>query len=278
MDPLPDLTVPTGLEWWHYALALLFVILGFVLAGFARRGALRLLKRTPGISESIADAIARFASYLVIFLGFGLGLAMIGANIQPVLAIVIIVIVIAALVLKGVADNFAAGVLLQTSHPIAVGDELAVEIPDGVVTGIVQELASRTVIIATYDGRVVHVPNALLAEGAIVNRPAGAARRSDVQVRVARSTGEHVTLLDRIAEVTASVAGVHAAQQPLVLPQTISPDRLTALVRFWHGAGQSATVSGQVIVALTTAFETDGRACTVTSIPGAPPLAPPDAV
>lgn len=278
MDQIPDLTAATGLPWWHYVVALLVVVVGFVLAGFARRGSLRLLKRTPGISESLADVISRFASYLVIFLGFGLGLALLGANIQPVLAIVLIVAVIAALVLKGVADNFAAGVLLQTSHPIVVGDEITVEIPDGVVTGVVRELGSRTVVIAAYDGRIIHVPNARLTDSAIVNRPAGAPQRSDVQVRVSRAAGETSELLARIMTVTTSVAGVHSAQPPAVQTQAISPDRLTALVRFWHAAGQGATVSGTVIAALTDAFEADGRRCTATSTPGLPPTAPADPV
>jgi small conductance mechanosensitive channel len=169
------------------------------------------LQRTKGIPETLADVTARFSGYLVILLGVGIGLAAIGIDVQPLLAIVLVV---AAFVLKGVADNFAAGVLLQTSHPVAPGDEITVETPDGTATGTVVELGSRTVVVAAYDRRTVHVPNAQLVKDAIVVTPAGGLRRSEVQVRVERA-GEAVdALLARLSQAVGAVTDVSAEPAP----------------------------------------------------------------
>lgn len=277
MDQLPDLTV-AAVPWWHYAIALVLVVAGFILSGFARRAVLRLLQRTRGIPEPLVNATARFAGYLVVFLGIGLALAAIGLNVQPLLAIVLIVVVIAGFVLKGVADNFAAGVLLQTSHPVSPGDEVTVEIADGTATGIVVELASRTVVISTYDGRTIHVPNAQLVSNAIVVTPAGAPRRSDVQVRIERGGRDVDALLERVAQAVSTADGVQAEPAAHATAVQISPERLIASVQFWHAGSETATVVASVVRDLSASLADAGVIATVTSAAAPPPLTPPDAI
>jgi Flp pilus assembly secretin CpaC len=68
--------------------------------------------------------LARIVGYLVIFLGVGIALSLVGAPIQPLLAAAIVVVAVLGLALHGIAENFAAGVLLQTRRPIHVGDEV----------------------------------------------------------------------------------------------------------------------------------------------------------
>jgi len=65
------------------------------------------------------------AKYFVLVLGIGIAISILGAPIQPVLAAAIIVAVVIVLALRGVADNFAAGVVLQSRKPIRVGDFVA---------------------------------------------------------------------------------------------------------------------------------------------------------
>lgn len=273
---LADLT--TTVPWWHYAIAVAAVVAALILAGFARRAVRRLLQRTKGIPETLADVTARFSGYLVILLGVGVGLAAIGIDVQPLLAIVLIVLVVAVFVLKGVADNFAAGVLLQTSHPVALGDEIAVETPDGAVTGTVLELGSRTVVVAAYDGRTIHVPNAQLVNDAIVVTPASASRRSEVQVRVARGGRGVDALLARIAQITAEAPSVGTDPAPQASALAISPERLIARVRFWHVGRDGSTVTAGVVRQLADALATDGLVAAVSSGTTVLPLTPADTI
>lgn len=117
---LQDL-LPTQIDWWQLLLALVVAITTWVVSRYARRGTTALLRRTPGVPEPVGGAIARFVGYAVLLLGFGIALAMLGANVQPLLAVVVVLGVVAVLVLRGVADNFAAGVLLQARQTVRIG-------------------------------------------------------------------------------------------------------------------------------------------------------------
>jgi hypothetical protein len=48
-----------------------------------------------------------------------------GAEVQPVITAGIILAVVATLAPRGIAENFAAGVLIQTRRPIVIGDDLS---------------------------------------------------------------------------------------------------------------------------------------------------------
>jgi len=84
----------------------------------APRATLKVLQRLEGINEDLSQLAARMAGYGVCLLGVGVALSFPGATIQPLLTAAIIVAVIAGLALRGVADNFAAGVVIQTRQPI----------------------------------------------------------------------------------------------------------------------------------------------------------------
>ncbi|MCT9819226.1 mechanosensitive ion channel family protein [Microbacterium sp. W1N] len=270
--------LPSDVQWWSLLIAIGIAVAGWVLSRYARKGVRALLTRTPGISETVAHVASRVCGYAVILLGFGIGLAVLGANVQPLLAIVLIVAVVLALVLRGVADNFAAGVLIQTRQPVKVGDEIRVDGPDGLITGTVTELNSRSVVLLTVDGRTVHVPNAMVLGDPIINDSTHGARRSEVQVRVSRGGATVDDLLDQIATATAEVPGVHAREHVRALAVAVSPERLTARVQFWHHPLHGVPVTADVVRALAAALEDAGRVVTVTSEPAAAPLTPPDQV
>ena len=160
---------------------LLTAIATWVLAVLARKGTRKLLAKVPALTPAMQTLIVRVVNYAIILLGVGIALSFFGASIEPLIAVAIIVGVVLVLVLRGIADNFAAGVVLQTRRPIAIGDEIE---SDGTV-GIVQELNGRSVVVRTVDGQTVHLPNANVLQNALVNNSAHGARRSTVEVRVA---------------------------------------------------------------------------------------------
>ncbi|MBW9093765.1 mechanosensitive ion channel family protein [Microbacterium jejuense] len=265
-----------GIQWWQVLVAIIIVVVGWVLAHFARRGVLAVFARGPEFAHVYAAPVARITQYVILALAVGLGLVALGANVQPLLAVVIIVGVVAVLVLRGTADNFAASVLIQSRHPVRVGDEIQVDAPDGAITGTVTELNTRSVILVTADGRTVHVPNAKLLGDSVVNHSTHRARRSEVQVRVSRGAGESLdTVLDALARAVAAVDGVHAHEAVRALPTGVSPERVIAVVQFWHHPAHGVTVSADVVRALAADFADRGVSAAVTSSPGAAPLTPP---
>ena len=66
------------------------------------------------------------AKYSCWLLGAGIALTFLGVEIQPLLAAALIVAVVAILAIRGVTDNFAAGVVIQSRRPVHIGDEIEV--------------------------------------------------------------------------------------------------------------------------------------------------------
>ncbi|MGB4778450.1 mechanosensitive ion channel family protein [Microbacterium sp.] len=275
----------TPVTWWDAVLAIAAIVGGWIAARYGKRGMIALLQRLPNLPPGLIVFAARFTQYVILLLGIGVALAVLGANVQPLLAIVLIVGLVVVLVLRGVADNFAAGVLIQTRQSVRPGEELMVEGPDGdAIVGTVTELNSRSVILTTVDGRTVHVPNAQLVGSTLVNHSRHGARRSEVQVRVdtsAQADGSPRVDADEVLSVlVAAAAGTPGvdADRVRALVSSLSPQRVTARLQFWHDPARAVPVSSDVVRATWAALTAAGWTATVTSSPGMPPVIPPDPV
>jgi small-conductance mechanosensitive channel len=198
-------------------------------------------------------------------------LTVLGADMQPVLAATLVVAVAAALSLRGIAENFAAGVVLQTSRPINAGDVVDIR----GYTGTVREINGRAVVIETFDGAIVYVPNADTLDSAIVNRSATAGRRSSVEVRASR---EHVSADQLLASAAATTRGVDGVlNEPAAATSLtgIDESHTSVLVTFWHDPSESAVVSSNVVAALAGALQEIDPSATVLTLPLPAPTPPP---
>lgn len=255
---------------WDAVLAVLILLASWVLWRTTRKHTYRLLKRVTGLSEHLRMIAARIAGYAVLLLGIGMALSVLGARLQPLLAVALLVGVVLVLALKGIADNFAASVVIQTRQPIRLGDQIEA----AGFLGDVIELNGRSVVIATRDGRQVHIPNSTVLAEPIVNRSARGMLRSDVEVR---TTG--AIYLEQMIELMESAArhapGVRADPAPYVRILALEPDRITALVRFWHDWPDTRKVTSAVIASVAARLREAGRTATVTGPPPASPPRPP---
>jgi small-conductance mechanosensitive channel len=211
--------------------------------------------------------LARAVGYLVIFLGIGIALSLLGAPIQPLLAAAIVIGVVLALALRGIAENFASGILLQTRRPIHVGDEIEAL----GYSGNVVEMNGRAVVVKTFDGRLVHLPNSEVLGNPLLNHTEHGARRSEVEVRLRSRDFEGIRTW--LADTVTSAPGVMTDPAPAVYLTGSDPVRVTALVQFWHDPDDGYSVRSAVIDALAAARADTEMATIVTPQP-APPLAP----
>ncbi|MDT0144038.1 mechanosensitive ion channel family protein [Microbacterium sp. PRC9] len=269
----------TPITWWQVLWAILALLAGWIASRIAKRAVTDLMGHVPTATPAATRFAARFAQYTLLLVGFGIALAFLGANVQPVLAVVIVLVVVAALVLRGVADNFAASVLIATRKPIVLGEEITVEGPDGnPISGTVIELNSRAVVFITPDGRTAHVPNSKLLAETLVNNSRHGGRRSDIQVRVERAGAGVDEVVEALAESAAAAEGVLADPAVGVLVTAVSETRITGRVQFWHDPARGLSVTSGVVAALTAGLARRGWSATVTSEAVVPPLVPGDPV
>lgn len=254
--------------------ALVVVLVGWLASRYTRRAVTKLLVRVPGTTEPIRNTIGHIAGYLVLFLGFGIALSMLGAAIQPLLAVAIIVGVVLFLALRGIADNVAAGVLLQTRRPVAIGDEISVSGFEGTII----EMNSRAVVIDTNDGRQVHVPNADLLGSPLANHSEHGARRTDIEVRARVGPADAASALDDVLDAARHANGVRSDPPSVVFATGIESGRLTMLLRVWHETTESKAAVSSVIMALGELATRTGVEITAISPPVDAPLTPPSPI
>ncbi|MFB9308191.1 small-conductance mechanosensitive channel [Agromyces hippuratus] len=271
---MADWVASLDIDGWSLGLALLTALATWLLAVFARKGTRKLLAKVPALTPALQTLIVRVVNYAIILLGVGIALSFFGASIQPLIAVAIIVGVVLVLVLRGIADNFAAGVVLQTRRPISIGDEIE---SDGTV-GIVQELNGRSVVVRTVDGQTVHLPNSSVLQNPLVNNSAHGARRSTVEVRVATGGPSVDEVGTVVVDAATAATGVHR-HEPLIL-RTIArtPERTVLHVQFWHHPLHGVAVRSAVVDAVADALASHSFDAVVTSDVPTAPLTPADRI
>jgi small-conductance mechanosensitive channel len=267
---ITDLVTDSDITGTEIVIAIVVLVISAFAARMARRAVLDILGKLSGVSEDLRQLAGRFTKYFVLLIGVGVALTFLGASVQPFITAAIIVAVVAALALRGVAENFAAGVVIQTRRPIQLGDDIRA-IGHG---GVVRELNGRSVVIETDDGQTVHLPNGKVLDNPIINNSTTAAHRTDVEVCSAGSDDVDATM-EAILAATTAVAGVLADPAPVVLVRAIAPEEVTTVVRFWHHPSSGALVTSAVVRGIATAERSRGILATVVTTPAAPPPPPP---
>ena len=217
-----------GVNGWDVLFAVLSLVVAWIAGRLARRAVLGALSRLEGVGRDLRQLAGRLTKYLVYAVGVGVALAFLGASLQPILAAVVIVGVVMVLALRGIADNFASGIVLQTRRPVQLGDEIETL---GHV-GVVRDMNGRSVILETYDGRTVHIPNSKVLSNPLVNNSAHGSRCTEIEVRATRNAG-----IDSIVEVVsgaADVEGVLRDPAPVVFVAAAEPERVIIRLRVWR--------------------------------------------
>ncbi|MGC5168061.1 mechanosensitive ion channel family protein [Luteimicrobium sp. DT211] len=259
-----------AISGWTIVWLVVVGVATWLAARYGRRAVVRLLGRVDGLSDDYAVTAARLAGYLVVLLGIGTCLTILGANVQPLLVVTLIVALVAFLALRGVADNFGASLVLQTRKPVRLGD--LVDSLDH--TGTVVELNGRSMVLRTFDGRVVHLPNGKVLSEPLVNHSSRTGNRSEVEVRT--TALDHVDALrDTLLGTVRHTAGVRPDPPPDLVWVASSPERLVGRLRFWHGPGSGTSVASAVVLAASAALREAELAASLSAPPPPPALSPP---
>jgi small conductance mechanosensitive channel len=268
---LTDFFDPAAISVFDALIALLIVIASFVVAHFAKKAVLAQRTRLTGLKPGTLALVARIVKWAVIALAFGIALALLGADIQPLLAAVILIGVVGVLALRGIAGNFGAAVVIQSRRTILVGHV----IESHGHKGVVKDLNTRSVVIVTMDGRTVHIPNSEVLGTPLINHSETPATRSSLEVRVVQADRPLAELAALIQE-AAVAADPDAARPPSVLFRSASPQTAMFELRIWHDPLDEPMARSRAVAATSAALSASGVAATVVSLmPDLPLTIPP---
>jgi len=221
----------------------------------ARRAIRSLGLRLDSGSLAIFNGSARFASWLIIFLGFVIAMRVLGIDFVPLLTGLGIIAVILTVALRPFFENFAAGITLQLQRPVELGDDVSIAGTEGKV----EALTARTVILRTMDGTRVHMPNRTVVDSAIENLTDRELRRTTVNVGLAYGT-DLAAASAIIVEAARTTPGVSAEPEPEALVHEFGDSTIDAAVRYWHDSTINSgwTTRHEVAVHIKKALDENG--------------------
>ena len=227
---LTSLAVPVAADAAEWTRAGIVLLVGLVLAQGLYAGVAHAQARR-GSDLRGARAFGRIVRVVVAVAAVIYALAQLGVRIAPLLAAAGVGGVALAFAVRSIFENFLAGVLILLRRPFRAGHEIVSEDHEGTV----EDINLRAVVLRTYDGQRVFIPNGQILNAPLVNRTAFAVRRSELVVGVAYDAD-----LDAAAAVIrralAATEGVVDEPPPDALFSAFGDSSIELCVRFWHGA------------------------------------------
>ena len=220
-----DLILDYGLD---LVAALLLLILGWILAGWAKRLVEANLMRINGADSTVAKFLGTVARYVVLIVVVIAVLGQFGVQTASILAVLGTLGLGIGLALQGTLSNIAAGIMLLFLRPFRVGDYIEA----GGQGGTVQEIGLFNTELKTADGIYVTVPNGQTAADAIVNYSRHATRRLDIVVGIGYDDDiekASKALLDLLT----GDKRVHAEPAPEVMVAALADSSVNLNMRCW---------------------------------------------
>jgi small conductance mechanosensitive channel len=220
------LVTPHGLTLWDWLHAGLIVVATIMLSQLVRKLTLRAFGAHH--ERAAARISARFGAYLVVAAGLVYALSALRVQIGPLIGALGIGGIALAFALQDILQNLVAGVILQARRPIRHGDQIEV----GKFQGTVLDIDLRNVLVRTYDGLDVFLPNRVVIEGAIVNYTMTPMRRLALEIGVAYGADLR-EVQRRLVEAATGVPSVAAEPAPAAWCTGFGESSIAFTLLFW---------------------------------------------
>ena len=182
----------------------LTVLAAFLLSAFIRFALQEEVYPRRGVARGLSYAYSRLVHYVILAIGFLVGLGVLGMDLTRVTVLAGAFGVGIGFGLQNVVNNFVCGLILLFERPVHVGD--IVEVGDTV--GEVRHIGIRASTVRTYQGADIIVPNAQFITASVTNWTfSDELRRIDLPVGVNYGAAPQavIELLEKTAQAHAAV-------------------------------------------------------------------------
>jgi small-conductance mechanosensitive channel len=153
------------------------------------------------IAQGLSYAVSSLLNYVILVLGFVVGLAVLGVGLSKVTVLVGAFGVGIGFGLQSIVNNFVSGLILLFERPIQVGDTVEL----GGLSGLVRRIGIRSSIVHTPQGADIIVPNATFVTEKVTNWTlSDRLRRVDLSVGV-----NYGAKPEKVMELLEQVAAAH---------------------------------------------------------------------
>ena len=213
-------------------LAITILIVGWIVAGWAKRMTLRTLNRIPQMDETLKPLLSSIARYIVLIVTIIAVLSQFGIETTSIIAVLGAAGLAIGLALQGTLQNIAAGVMLLILRPLRVNDFVEV----AGISGTVKEISLFSTRLMTLDGLYLFVPNSSIWGSTVKNYSMNETRRVDLEVGIAYddNLNEALALLDTFLKGRENVLD---DPEPVVMVTNLADSSVNMTLRCWVNAG-----------------------------------------
>jgi small-conductance mechanosensitive channel len=253
LTQLDDVLDVNSLTVWEVILAGLVLLVAWLLGRRLRRRVRDFLEGREGVAPHLPELIGRMTGWAIGLIGIVTALMIIGVQMGPVVLLLLIFVLMFAISGRRVMENFAAGLSLQMTAPFVVGDR----IETAGITGWVQAVTARAVVLTSRDRRTVYIPNTTVLDSVLYNYTDDDWRRSEIGFAVAYGYE-----MSRVRELTmvavAALEVVHDEPAPVAYIDQLGDDGVNLRMRFYHADSDRIAARDQVAETIMTTLAAHG--------------------
>ena len=211
--------------------AIVLLIIGWTVAGWARRGIRHALERVPRMDETLKPFLAKLVWYVIMAFVLVAVLSQFGVQTTSVIAVLGAAGLAIGLALQGTLANVASGVMLLFLRPFNIGDY----VDAGGIAGTVVEIGLFNTEIKTSKGLCLIVPNKIIWESPITNFSRNPTRRFDITVGI--SYGDDVNgATDLLMGLLTGDERILDDPEPLAVVEELGDSAVIINLRAWTRA------------------------------------------
>ena len=211
--------------------AIVLLIIGWTVAGWARRGIRHALERVPRMDETLKPFLAKLVWYVIMAFVLVAVLSQFGVQTTSVIAVLGAAGLAIGLALQGTLANVASGVMLLFLRPFNIGDY----VDAGGIAGTVVEIGLFNTEIKTSKGLCLIVPNKIIWESPITNFSRNPTRRFDITVGI-RNGDEVNGATDLLMGLLTGDQRILDDPEPLAVVEELGDSAVIINLRAWTRA------------------------------------------
>ena len=233
--------------------AIVLLIIGWTVAGWARRGIRHALERVPRMDETLKPFLAKLVWYVIMAFVLVAVLSQFGVQTTSVIAVLGAAGLAIGLALQGTLANVASGVMLLFLRPFNIGDY----VDAGGIAGTVVEIGLFNTEIKTSKGLCLIVPNKIIWESPITNFSRNPTRRFDITVGI--SYGDDVNgATDLLMGLLTGDERILDDPEPLAVVEELGDSAVIINLRAWTRAEEFWAAVWDLKKAIKVEFEVAG--------------------
>ena len=265
LDISPANMVAAAETAWEYASALIvaysfsilgalvLLIAGYIVAGWAERWSHAALGRVRGFDETLRRFFSKIERYgLLVLVGVTV-LAQFGVQTASIIAALGAVGLAIGLALQGTLQNIAAGIMLLVLRPFRVGEYIQA----GEVTGTVREIGLFATELKTFDGLYVLAPNSELWKSPVTNFTRNPERLFDLTIGIGYD--DDISLAREIfAKLAREDERVLREPEPMTYVSELGASSVGVTLRYWTRTADWWQTKFDLMRAAKLAFDQNG--------------------